>query len=408
MRDGRLVYTAAYGQAQLSPTAPATTQTRYQLASLSKSLTAQALLLLEQDGKLSLDDPVSRWIPGLSGGDSVTVRELLQHTAGYPDHYPQTYPAGPRTRPITPDEIIAQWGRHPLLFAPGTHFRYSNLNYVIAGRIVEKAAGEPLFAFLRRRIFTPLGMTATVDLDDISPKTPNLARGYVRHALGPLQPAPEEGRGWSFGAGQLVTTASDLARWDEAFLAGRLLAPRQAQAEVALPKLADGSRSAYALGLFVSTSGGRTVIYHVGQGLGFLAINRIYPAERTAIVVLTNDSSSLAFVHIAQRLAYLIVPPTAADAQARALFAAVQKGDLDRRQASPDFNAYFDADMAHAYAANLGPLGEPDSFDLHSEDEADGLTTRVYDVNAGGRRLRVTEQRLTDGKIESFDVQAAE
>lgn len=408
LRGGRLVYAAAYGEAQLSPAIPATPQTRYQLASISKSLTAEALLLLEQDGKLSLDDPASRWIPGLSGGDRATVRELLQHTVGYPDHYPQTYPAGPRTEPITPDRIIAEWGRHPLLFEPGTRFRYSNLDYVIAGRIAEKAAGEPLFAFLQRRIFTPLRMTATVNLDDIGPHTPNLATGYMRPALGALQPAPQEGRGWSFGAGQVVATASDLARWDEAFLAGRLLAPRQAHEEVAAPMLPDGSQSAYALGLFISKRSGRTVVYHLGQGLGFLAINRIYPEDHAAIVVLTNDSSSSAFVHIADRLAYLILPPTAADAQARALFAAVQNGDFDRRQASPDFKAYFDAGMARAYADSLGPLGAPDSFDLHSEDQADGLTTRIYDVSVGGRRLRVTEQRLADGQIESFQVQAAD
>lgn len=408
VRDGHLVYAAAYGQAQLSPAIPATPQTRYQLASLSKSLTAQALLLLEQDGTLSLDDHVSRWIPGLSGGDTVTIRELLQHTAGYPDHYPQTYPAGPRTQPTTPDQIIAEWGRHTLLFEPGTRFRYSNLNYVIAGRIAEKAAGEPLFAFLQRRVLTPLGMTATIDLDDIGPQTPNVATGYVRLALGDLQPAPEEGQGWSFGAGEVVTTASDLARWDEAFLSGGLLAPRQAQEQIALPTLADGSQSTYALGLFISKQGGRTVVYHVGQGLGFLAVNRIYPAERAAIVVLTNDSSASAFAHIAQRLAYLVLPPTSADAQARALFAAVQKGDFDRRQASPDFNAYFDARVAGAYANSLGPLGEPESFDLQSEDQADGLTTRVYAVNVGGRRLRATEQRLTDGRIESFQVQAGD
>jgi D-alanyl-D-alanine carboxypeptidase len=205
-----------------------------------------------------------------------------------------------------------------------------------------------------------------------------------------------------------VTTASDLARWDEAFLAGRLLASKQAQEEVTAPKLADGSRSTYALGLFISRQGGRTVYYHVGQGLGFLAINRLYPADCTAIVVLTNDSSSSAFAHIAQRLAYLTLPPTAADAQARALFAAVQKGALDRSQAAPDFNTYFDARLARAYADSLGPLGEPDSFDLHSEDQADGIKTRVYDVSAGGRRLRVIEQLLTDGRIESFQVQSAE
>jgi CubicO group peptidase (beta-lactamase class C family) len=332
----------------------------------------------------------------------------LQHTSGYPDHYPQTYPAGPRTQPTTSDQIIAEWGRHPLLFEPGSRFRYSNLNYVIAGRIAEKASGEPLFAILQRLVFAPLGMKSTVDLDTLSPLVSNVATGYLRLALGPLQPAPEEGRGWSFGAGQVVATASDVARWDEALLSGRLLAPRQAQAQVTAPMLADGSKSPYALGLFVSKHGGRTLFYHTGQGLGFLAVNRIYPEDRTAIVVLTNDSSSSAFAHIAERLAYLILPPTPADAQARSVFRAIQANDLDRREASPDFNVYFDARMARKYANSLRPLGEPDSFELWSEDQADGLTTRNYDVSAGGRRLRVVEQLLEDGRIESFQVQAAE
>ena len=106
--DGQLAYAAAFGDATLSPRVPATTQTRYQLASLSKSITAAGLLLLKQDGKLSLDDPVARWLPDLTQADRVTVRELLAHTAGYPDHYPQTYPAGPRTQPTTPDTILAE------------------------------------------------------------------------------------------------------------------------------------------------------------------------------------------------------------------------------------------------------------------------------------------------------------
>ena len=407
VRDGRLVYAAAYGHARLSPAIAATPETRYQLASLSKMLTANVLLMLEEDGQLSLDDPVARWLPTLTGGERVTVRELLQHTSGYPDHYPQLYPAGPRALPTTPDQIIAEWGRHPLLFEPGTRFRYSNLNYVMAGRIAEKAAGEPLYAMLQRLVFTPLGMQSTADLDAVGPLTPNLAIGYLRPALGNLQAAPEEGRGWSFGAGQVVATASDVAHWDERFLAGGLLAPHQSQEQVTPPTLADGSRSPYALGLFVSTRGGRTLFYHVGQGLGFLTVNRIYPAERCAIVVLTNDSSSSAFAHIAQRLEYLIVPPTPADVQARAVFRAIQRNDLDRQQASSDFNAYFDARMARTYADSLAPLGEPDSFELRDEDQADGLTTRVYEISAGGRRLKIVEQVLSDGHIESFSVQAA-
>jgi CubicO group peptidase (beta-lactamase class C family) len=409
VQGGRLTYAAAYGQARISPPIPATVKTRYQLASISKTFTAQALLLLEQDGKLSLDDPVSRWIPGLSGGERITVRQLLQHTSGYPDHYPQTYPAGPRTEPTTPDAIIGQWGRHPLLFEPGTRFRYSNLNYVMAGRIAEKASGESLFGFLQRRVFSPLKMSATVNLDDIGPETPDIAVGYVRPALAPVQPAHHEGRGWSFGCGQVVTTATDVARWDEAFLSGRLLGPEQAREEVTRATLKDGSQSPYALGLFVSQRGGRRLFYHAGQGLGFLAINRIYPSEGVALIVLTSDdSSSSAFIQIADRMAYLIVPPTKADAQARALFAAVQQNRLNRSQVSQDFNAYFDAKMARIYAESLGPLGEPDSFDLVNEDETDGLTTRVYEVSVSGRRLKVVEQLLSDGRVESFEVHAAE
>ena len=195
------------------------------------------------------------------------------------------------------DRIIAEWGRHPLLFAPGTRFRYSNLNYVIAGRIAELATGEPLFALQQRRIFAPLGMTGVVDLDQVTSATPNLATGYVRTGLGPLEPASDEGPGWSFGAGQIVATASDLARWDAKLLSGRLLPAVQAVEEATPPVLASGERSPYALGLFVSRRSGRLVWSHVGQGLGFLAGNSIYPDDGTAIVVLTNTSATLGFAH---------------------------------------------------------------------------------------------------------------
>ena len=408
VRDGHLVYTAAYGYARLSPAVRATTKTRYQIASISKSITAQALLLLEQDGKLSLEDRVSRWVEELPDRDEVTVRQLLQHTSGFPDHYPQTYPAGPRVRPIAPDAIVAEWGRHPLLFEPGTHFRYSNLNYVVAGLIAEKAAAQPFFQFLQDRIFAPLGMTATVNVDDVGPQTANLATGYVRYELGNLRPAPTEGQGWSFGAGQVVTTAGDLARWDEGFLAGKLLRPKEAAQAVLAPKLADGSQSSYALGMFIATQGERTMLYHVGQGLGFLAVNRIYPKEQAAIVVLTNDSSSAAFAHIAERLAYIVVPPTTLDAQARALFKSIQVNRLDRRLVSSDFDTYFDARRSREAARTLGPLGEPESFDLRSEDQADGLTTRVYAISVRNRHLRLVEQVLADGRIESLEVHAGQ
>ncbi len=402
---GRLAYASAYGFAHLNPAAPATPRTRYQLASISKTLTAEGILRLEQMGKLSLDDKVAKWLPDLTAANQVTLRELLTHTAGYPDHYPQTYPAGPRGKPTTPDRILAEWGRHKLLFAPGSDFHYSNLNYLILARIIEKVSGQNFFAFLSQQIFVPLGMSDTIDLDHVTDHTPDLATGYVRSALGPLEPARDEGPGWSFGCGQVVTTARDLADWDAAFLNGNLLAPAQAQEETAPPVLADGSRSDYALGLFVSHRTGRTMFYHVGQGLGFLALNRIYPAEHAAIVVLTNDSSALTFQHVADRLEYIIVPPTQKDAEAREIFASLQTGQPDRQLFTADLNAYFDVRTVAEYAKSLGPLGAVVSFTLHSESEADGLTTRLYRIVAGTQRLELIEQADADGKIESFQVQ---
>jgi CubicO group peptidase (beta-lactamase class C family) len=402
--DRKVAYVKSYGEAHLAPALAATTTTRYHLASLSKAFTAQALLCLEQDGKVSLNDPVARWLPGLSGGDRVKLGQLLNHTAGYPDHYPQSYPAGPRTRPIRPAQLLAEWGHHPLLFPPGSEWHYSNMNYVIAGCVAEKAAGEPLFRFMERRIFAPLGMTNTVDLDDPKSTTATDAIGYERIALGPLRPAPAEGRGWSFGAGQVVSTAEDVARWDTAFLEKRLLAAAQSEEEVTPPTLPSGALAPYALGLFVSKLGGRVTYFNVGQGLGFLAINRLYPVERAAVVVLTNTNASPAFRHIADAVEYIAVPPSPADAEARRVFLSLQRGEPDRTRFSADFNAYLDTDRVKAYAQSLGALGEPQSFVLRNETTAGGIVTRTYEIVARDRRLSASVIVLPNGQIEQFIV----
>ena len=164
VRNGKIVYTAAFGYAVLRPETMATTTTPYQLASISKTFTAQAILLLEADGRLSLDDKVSKWYPTLTDSANITLRELLNHTSGYPDHYPESYPAGPRERRPHRTKLLRNGAIMRFCF-PGTQFHYSNLEYEIAGRIVEKVSGIPLFRFIQDRIFEPLGMNASVDLD---------------------------------------------------------------------------------------------------------------------------------------------------------------------------------------------------------------------------------------------------
>lgn len=404
VRNDALVYSRAFGLADIASRAAATTKTRYQIASISKTFVAQAVLQLVADGKLTLDDPVSRWFPDLTESAHVTVRQLLAHTSGYPDHYPQGYPAGPRGRASTPDAIVAEWGRHPLLFAPGTQFHYSNLEYEVAGLIVEKVSDQPLFQFLQQRVFGPVGITDAIDLDTIPAGSTALATGYVRNALGPADIAPYEGPGWSFGAGQVVMTAEDLAKWDIAFLHGTTLPPAMLTEEKTAATLTGGARAPNGLGLFVSQTKGETRYYHSGQGLGFTAINLIYPDSHTAIAVLSNTSTGSIVGTVANRLAYLLLVPSKDDVYARSVFRGLQSGHPDKTTWSADLTAYMAGPRLATYHRSLSPLGAVQSFSLRSSSVTDGLQSRDYDVVSGNRHLYLHLLLLADGQLEDASV----
>src|SRR5581483_6233373 len=144
VKDGHIAYLNAYGNARLEPQGPARPGMRYSVGSISKQFTATAILLLQEQGKLSLDDKVARFIPDLTRANEVTIRELLSHTSGYQDYWPQDYVMPTMLQPVTAQKILDTWARKPLDFDPGTKWQYSNTNYVIAGLIVEKASGMPL------------------------------------------------------------------------------------------------------------------------------------------------------------------------------------------------------------------------------------------------------------------------
>ena len=263
VRHGRLAYANAYGRANLERSAAATPAMRYGIGSISKQFTAAAVLLLAEQGKLSLDDPVSKYVPGLTRGREVTIRELLSHTSGYQDFWPQDYLMFPMKQSVTPRAIAGRWGKQPLDFAPGTRWQYSNTNYTLAGMVVEKASGVPFFRFVQTRILDPLRLTSARDFD-ADPRAAD-ATGYIRYALGPLHPAPDAGPGWMWGAGMLAMTASDLARWDSTMIARGLLRPaswREMQRE---QRLTNGAGTGYGLGVDVGMSNGHFFISHDGE-----------------------------------------------------------------------------------------------------------------------------------------------
>jgi len=410
VRDGRLAYAQAYGAARLEPRVPALPTMRYNIGSISKQFAASCILLLQQEGKLSLDDPVARFLPALTRAGDVTIRELLSHTSGYQDYWPQDYVPLLMQRPISADSIMTRWARKPLDFDPGTRWQYSNTNYVIAGAIVEKVSGMPFFDFLRVRILEPLDMRSAVN-SDASPLSASDPTGYMSYGLGPLHPAPAEGSGWMFAAGELGMTASDLAKWDISMMDRSLLTPASYQELGTEVLLKNGVGTGYGLGVDVGLDGGHRVLSHSGEVSGFTASNRVYPDERAAIVVLTNQDAATAAGAISQaigRLLFTVQDATtrAKVAEARRIFEGLQRGTIDRSLFTEDANAYFDAVALHDFAASLGPLGTPQAFVQIVEEARGGMLERVFRVTFPGRTLRVWTYEMPDGKLEQYQVAA--
>jgi D-alanyl-D-alanine carboxypeptidase len=408
VRDGRLAYAHAYGDAQLEPEVPAQPDIRYSIGSISKQFAASCILLLQEDGKLSLDDAVSRWLPDLTRADEITVRQLLSHTSGYQDYWPQDYVPPMMLEPTTAQEIMDRWAKMPLDFDPGTRWQYSNTNYVIAGVIVEKVSGTPFFDFLRSRVLTPLGLGSATSID-VSEVTEPEATGYMRYALGPLHRAPKEGAGWLFAMGELAMTATDLAKWDISLMDETLLDPdsyRQLETEVLLN---DGVATGYGLGVSVGTSGSHRVISHSGEVSGFTAQNLVFPDDHAAVVVLTNQDAASASGAIARGVSGLLFATQDADTQARErqareIFEGLQHGTIDRSLFTDDANAYFSDQALHDFASSLAPLGPPRDFRQTSQSLRGGMVARSFQALFADRALRVWTFQTPDGKLEQYQV----
>jgi len=408
VRGGRLTYAKAYGHEQLDPPLAARADQRYSIGSISKQFAASCILLLQQEGKLSLDDNVSRWLPDLTRSSEVTIRQLLSHTSGYQDYWPQDYVPPMMLQPTTTQDIMDRWAKKPLDFDPGTRWQYSNTNYVIAGVIVEKVSGMPFFDFLRTRILAPLGLASAMDID-VSQLTEPEATGYMRYALGPLHPAPKEGKGWLFAMGELSMTAGDLAKWDVSLINRSLLQPvsyRELETEVLLD---NGVGTGYGLGVSVGTTGGHRVISHSGEVSGFTAQNLVFPDDSAAVVVLTNQDAARAAGGIAQGISGLLFTSEDADTQARVaqalqIFEGLQKGIVDRTLFTDDANFYFNEQALRDFASSLAPLGPPRSFTQTSQSLRGGMLARSFRAVFPSRTLRVWTFQMPDGKLEQYQV----
>lgn len=407
VKDGKLAYAQAYGMARIDPSLKATTGMRYKIGSNTKQFVAAAMLLLVEEGKVALDDPVARYLPALTRAKDVTVRQLLAHTAGYPDYYPLDYLAPFMEKPTTVDAILAKWGKQPLAFEPGSKWEYSNTGYAIAGRIIEIASGQALDAFIRTRITGKLGMRSAVDTSARAWDAGD-PQGYEVAALGPPRLARAEGAYWVWAAGNLAMTASDLARWDIALMHDAILGAPSRKALATENLLAGGTGTNYGLGMFVRvTPEGRLRWDHGGEVAGFRSQNTVFPNDDTAIVVLTNGGGGTTDKVTAEIEALLFAPgadPAAVPAldKVRTLFTQLQAGQPDRGVMSEGLSAYFNERTVADFAASLKPLGEVQNIVETRSSRRGGLVYRFFRVKTAARNLAVITYFTPDGKLDQF------
>jgi len=281
-----------YGLANLEHKAPATAASVYRIGSITKQFTAAAVLLLVEDDKLSLDDPLTRFLPEYPmQGHEVTVRQLLQHTSGImsftslPSHRSKLH------QPVTHEDIIGRFKDEPFDFPPGEKFSYCNSGYYLLGIIIEKASGQTFEEFLKERIFSVLRIEATF-YDRHGLIIPNRAAGYGKAWGGGFRNAAYVNMRQPFAAGALASTVEDLIRWQRGLVNHELLKPASWKAMTTPGKLNNGKTSSYGLGVFLRELDDQPAIRHGGGIIGFRSDLAYLPDTDITIAVLTNTEGA--------------------------------------------------------------------------------------------------------------------
>jgi len=289
IEHGKLVYEKGYGSANLEYNIPIVPDTIFHVASVSKQFTAMAVVLLERDGKLSIDDDVHKYLPELPDyGQKITLRNLLQHTSGIRDQWQTLSTAGWSMEDvITQDQILRMLFRQKALnFPPGARYLYSNSGFTMLAEIVTRVSGKPMPQFCDERIFRPLGMTRTHFHQDLHQIVPGRAYSYGPAKGGGFQNNPLNYA--NAGATSLFTTAGDLLKWLDNFRTAKVGGPAAIARLQEQGVLADGEKINYGLGVTLDSYRGVKRISHNGADAGFRSAVMWFPGEELGIAVASN------------------------------------------------------------------------------------------------------------------------
>ncbi|MDE1160518.1 MAG: serine hydrolase [Acidobacteriaceae bacterium] len=407
--NGKVVYAHSFGLANVQPPRPSVPLIAYPIGSVSKQFTAAAILLLQQQGKLSVDDPVAKYFPKFTRANDVKLRNLLTMTSGYEDYAPQDYIIPAWMHEVSPLKNVTEWATKPLDFEPGSEWQYSNTNYVILGLIVEKVSGKPLMQFLRENIFTPLQLKGVFNTYREREKLE--VTGYVSHALAPVRVQPLEAAGWYDGDGDLAMPPSTLAEWDLSFAKKSLLSPESYKMMETAFTFTSGKPSNYGFGVFTRTLNGHRALEHSGEVGGYVAENIAFPDDGAAIVVLTNEVASSAAGSIAHGILPLLFPDSAKPVAAsgdtlvstlRTLLPELQQAKIDRSALTSNAAYYFTPETLSDFQSTLAPLGALKSVKLLRSAQRGGMTFGAYSAEFEKGTVHLSTYLTKDGKIEQL------
>ncbi len=372
VEHGAIAFTDAAGLADVGAGRKATTQTRFRVGSITKMFTAVSIMQLVERGALHLDDRLSLYVPDAPHAGEITIRELLMHTSGLPNYGDAAFDDGAVKTPTTPSAILASMANRPLEFTPGSKYSYSNTGYVALGLVIERVAKMPLAEYERSHIFAPAGMHDTSA--GILPADAGTARGYMDANATAVAPYDAS---WLYADGDIVSTASDLARFDIALMNGRLVSPATFAAMQAAPVKTDMEGATYGLGTMMFALDDLTLVGHHGGLPGFEADNELIPEQKFAVVILGNAFSFKTSSELGPLLATFFPQTSARVAAAanaeqlvagsgedpalterfRAFFVALQGGHVDRTAVTAQMNAALGAEQLGEIAQQLGALG---------------------------------------------------
>ncbi len=418
---GKPVFAKGYGVADIAKQTPVTPDTRFAIGSVSKQFVAVSILKLAEEGKLSLDDPLARYLPTLPNAPKITVRMLLNQTSGL-HNYPNTreHP-WPTQGSIAPEALFAIMATDKPNFEPGTQYEYSNTNYAALAGIVAKVSGISLAEFLAQRIFKPLGMTASGSGFEAQP---GIALAY--DGLAPYQRQDDLSLDLFYGAGSIVSTANDLARWDDALLHGAVLKPESMRLLWTAGALPDGKPNDYAMGFVSATLDGHREVWHNGltPGAGGYCYNAIFPDDDLAVVILSNGTKFMgqpealvkqtleAFFPPALPPAQPASPPAAVapkedpavTALARKLYVQFMDGKVDTTLFTPTAAAAFTPALLAKTQPVFRQLGQPKKLLLVSRRDVDGGTAFNYLATFEIAELHLLIVIAPDGKVAGYRI----